>query len=213
MRNILILTMIILINFKVFGQTLPNIVGAYSNGKNYMLTKSFRTQVKESQLPSIRNIGQENQKIQYFDGLGRLSQTVDVMLSPAFKDVVQHIEYDTYGREAIKYLPYVGSNQNGEFKPGGASNVTTFYSKTSGTDINGIVRTNKPFSVAIFENSPLDRIIQKGSPGQAWQPAASRSSTGRTVVTVYGANDSSKRKDFKMAGKQHQHGSDFRILW
>ncbi|MCT1527060.1 DUF6443 domain-containing protein, partial [Sphingobacterium hotanense] len=70
--------------------------------------------------------------IQYFDGLGRPIQTVQVMASPTYQDIVQHVEYDGFGRESVKYLPYaekaglVGSN-NGSFKANAKSQQKAFY--------------------------------------------------------------------------------------
>ncbi|TJY59676.1 RHS repeat-associated core domain-containing protein, partial [Sphingobacterium alkalisoli] len=130
-----------------------------------------------------------NRNIQYFDGLGRPMQGVQWQASPnSKKDIVQHIEYDGFGRENKKYLPYVHADGNGSYKAGGSGNVETFYTRTTGADIAGVVRTPKPYAETVFEKSPLNRVLEQGAPGQTWQPAADRTTTGRTVVSDYGTN-------------------------
>ncbi|GGH32964.1 hypothetical protein GCM10011418_46840 [Sphingobacterium alkalisoli] len=135
-----------------------------------------------------------NRNVQYYDGLGRPMQTVQWQGSPNKKDIVQHIEYDNFGRESKKYLPYVSLGIDGSYKAGGSVNVNTFYTKTTGDDISGIVRTPKPYAETVFENSPLDRVLQQGASGEAWQPEANRelvttaSTTGHTVAVDYGTN-------------------------
>ncbi|WP_311201673.1 DUF6443 domain-containing protein, partial [Sphingobacterium hotanense] len=50
-----------------------------------------------------------------------------------YQDIVQHVEYDGFGRESVRYLPYaekaglVGSN-NGSFKANAKSQQKAFYS-------------------------------------------------------------------------------------
>ncbi|WP_185147098.1 DUF6443 domain-containing protein, partial [Chryseobacterium sp. CH25] len=46
-----------------------------------------------------------SETVQYFDGLGRPKQVVNVKASPQGKDVVTHIEYDPFGRQVKDYLP------------------------------------------------------------------------------------------------------------
>ncbi|MEA1851417.1 DUF6443 domain-containing protein, partial [Chryseobacterium sp. MHB01] len=46
-----------------------------------------------------------SENVQYFDGLGRPKQVVNVKASPTGKDVVTHIEYDVFGRQVKDYLP------------------------------------------------------------------------------------------------------------
>jgi len=170
----------------------PNLQTQLSTGQNYILTRTFREPVTVAQLGQQRTVGQENQTVQYFDGLGRPLQTVQVQASPGYKDIVQHIEYDGFGRESRKYLPYTRWESNGAFKSGGGDSVVAFYTRTTGSNIAGIVRTPNPYAVTVFENSPLNRVLEQGAPGTAWQPAASRSTTtGRTVVTEYGTNTAS----------------------
>ncbi|GGH19455.1 hypothetical protein GCM10011418_23900 [Sphingobacterium alkalisoli] len=170
-------------------QQKPNIVSIPSSNQNYILTRTFRIPVKVAELGQVRTIEEENQTVQYFDGLGRPSQVVGLMASPEHRDIVQHIEYDGFGRKTHQYLPYVHSTGNGSYKTGGSTNVTSFYSKSSGNDIAGIVRTPNPYAVTVFENNPLDRVLEQGSPGAVWQPGTSRTAnSGRTVVTDYGTN-------------------------
>jgi len=163
-------------------------------GQNYILTKTFRSPgVTMATLNAQRTIGDENQTIQYFDGLGRPSQTIQLMASPTYKDIVQYIEYDGFGRESKKYLPYGEKDGQGSFRDGAKANQTAFYKEGAGWD-GAVKKTDNPYAVTVFENSPLNRVQQQGAPGVAWQPAADRnrvaagSDAGRTVMTEYGTN-------------------------
>lgn len=173
---------------------LQNLVSKPTVGQNYILTKNFRKYgVTLENLNVARTIGEENQTIQYIDGLGRPSQIVQLMASPTYKDIVQYIEYDGFGRESMKYLPYAHSEGNGSYKTGGKGSVVNFYDKSTGYDIAGIVRTDKPYAVTVFENSPLNRVTEQGAPGVAWQPVEG-SGGGHTVKSVHGTNTAAEVK-------------------
>ncbi|MGJ1457865.1 MULTISPECIES: DUF6443 domain-containing protein [Sphingobacterium] len=163
-----------------------NLVSTPTAGQNYILTRTFRDTVKLAQLGNQRTIGQENQSIQYFDGLGRPSQTVQLMASPTYKDIVQYIEYDGFGRESTKYLPYGEKSGNGSFRTGAKTTQSDFYKDGIGWDA-AVVKTANPYSVTVFENSPLNRVLEQGAPGSVWQPLAVVG-TGHTVKTDYGTN-------------------------
>ncbi len=170
-----------------------NILSNPTATQNYVLTRTFRDTVKLAQLANQRTIGQENQSIQYFDGLGRPSQTVQLMASPTYKDIVQHIEYDGFSRESTKYLPYGEKSGNGSFRASAKSTQSDFYKDGVGWDA-AVVKTASPYAVTVFENSPLNRVQQQGAPGVPWQPVANRNNvtastdSGRTVVSDYGTN-------------------------
>ncbi|WET69689.1 DUF6443 domain-containing protein [Sphingobacterium sp.] len=167
-----------------------NIVSTPTAGQNYILTKTFRSPgVTLVTLNAQRTIGEENQSIQYFDGLGRPNQTVQLMVSPTYKDIVQHIEYDGFGRENTKYLPYGERSGNGSFRPGAKATQSDFYKDGVGWDA-AVVKTPNPYAVTVFENSPLNRVLELGAPGAAWQPLAAVG-TGHTIKTSYGANAAS----------------------
>ncbi|MDN3693306.1 DUF6443 domain-containing protein [Chryseobacterium tructae] len=97
------------------------------------------------------------QTVQYFDGLGRPKQVVNVKASPQGKDVVMHFEYDQFGRQVKDYLPIPQSGtQNGAIISNPLSNVTTSYG------------SEKIYSEKVLEKSPLDRILQQVQPGNDW---------------------------------------------
>ncbi|SHF71935.1 DUF6443 domain-containing protein, partial [Chryseobacterium vrystaatense] len=97
--------------------------------------------------------------VQYFDGLGRPKQIVNVKASPLGKDVVTHIEYDAFGRQAKDFLPVPQAGTlNGAIVPSSLANATQ-------PDIYG---SENIFSEKVFENSPLDRIFAQKQVGNAW---------------------------------------------
>ncbi|MGJ1419292.1 DUF6443 domain-containing protein [Sphingobacterium spiritivorum] len=165
-------------------QTHPVLQTQPSANQNYILTRTFRKAgVTLANLSQSRTVEEENQSIQYFDGLGRPMQSIQVMASPTHKDIVQHVEYDGFGRESKKYLPYAASvSMDGSYKPTAGVDVMNFYSPTMGWDA-AVRKTGYPYAETRFENSPLNRVQAQGSPGESWQL-----SSGHTVRTDYGTN-------------------------
>src|SRR5690606_15653250 len=153
-------------------------------------TQTFRIPVSVSELSESRTIHQENQFIQYYDGLGRLIQKVDLKASPDFKDLVTFNEYDVFGRQIFGFLSYSeSSSADGSFKSNAKTQQLNFYGSSSWD--GHIKKTSSPFAKQILESSPLNRLLEQGAPGSVWQPGTSRSSMGgRTVVTEYGSNGS-----------------------
>ncbi|PTT03458.1 sugar-binding protein [Pedobacter sp. HMWF019] len=161
-----------------------------SANQNYISTKVFKTPgfLTDSDINrtglSTCDVGQT---IRYFDGLGRPVQTVTVQGSPGLKDMIQPFAYDALGRESVKYLPYAVTNNGGAFRTDALTSGAgqqLFYNTAT-----GVKNTTTPFSVTVFESSPLNRILEEGAPGMPWQPATTRTTTGgRTVVSEYGTN-------------------------
>jgi RHS repeat-associated protein len=100
-----------------------------------------------------------SETVQYFDGLGRPKQVVNIKASPQGKDVVTHIEYDGFGRQVKDYLPVPQQGtQNGAIYTSPLSNATQ----------SNLYGSEKIFAEKILENSPLDRILQQKQVGTAW---------------------------------------------
>ncbi|AFD06620.1 DUF6443 domain-containing protein [Solitalea canadensis] len=164
------------------------LAAAPSTNQNYILTNTIKVPgiIDEAGLVN-RNTCEISQTIQYFDGLGRPLQTVQTKGSPLLNDIVQPFEYDAFGREAKKYLLYVGGS-NGSYKTDALTpeaGVSKFYSLTN----QNYASTAYPFAETKFEASPLNRVEQQGAVGEAWQLLnAGISESGHTIKTEYGTN-------------------------
>ncbi|MBN2613001.1 MAG: DUF1565 domain-containing protein, partial [Bacteroidales bacterium] len=101
---------------------------------------------------------------QYFDGLGRPLQTVDYKASPKGNDIVQPMEYDPFGREAKKYLPYASTDAIGTYRSGWKTEQAAFYTNTMNHSDG-----NYAYSETVFDNSPLNRVMKQGAPGNDWK--------------------------------------------
>jgi RHS repeat-associated protein len=127
--------------------------------ENYVQSINYLDSTKVSD-PSKKR----SQTVQYFDGLGRLKQTVNVKASPLGRDLVTPFIYDNIGRQAREYFPV----------PQNSSTGGAIYQQASGAisypvaDPGNIYAGEKIFSEKQFENSPLDRIQQLTQPGTAW---------------------------------------------
>src|SRR5690606_7710922 len=92
-----------------------------------------------------------------------------------------------------RYLPYEEqSSANGSYKTAAKTNQSNFY-KNTGWDTH-VNKTDYPFARTVFEASPLNRVLEQGAEGSAWQPIANRgaaTTTGRTLVSEYGTNAAS----------------------
>ncbi|MET3981616.1 RHS repeat-associated protein [Mucilaginibacter sp. UYP25] len=136
--------------------------------------------------------------VQYFDGLGRPLQTVQVQGSPLGKDIVLPVVYDQFGREAVKYLPYASSGNGGSYKATAVSDQLNFYhplgtAYTTTQLAGGIAHILTPYAQTGFEASPLNRVLEQGAAGDAWQLTGtvnpSGVSSGHTVKINYTTNN------------------------
>jgi len=159
-----------------------------SQNQNYILIKTYKVaSTTEITSPLVT---QQSEVIQYLDGLGRPSQTIQINGSPLGNDIVQPVAYDAFDRETVKYLPYAEQTGNGTYRTGAVTTQAQFYS-TSGWDA-AAVKTTAPYSRSLYDASPLNQLNEQGAPGTVWQPAGTRSSTaGRTMAFSYGTNDAS----------------------
>lgn len=110
-----------------------------------------------------------NVQIQYYDGLGRLTQTVQRGVTHLGADLVNFQEYDPIGRQSNTWLPSPNSG-NGAFVADPAQIITDFYGDS------------RPYSQPEYEDSPLNRVLEQHPPGQNWN--------GKSVKTSYLTNNS-----------------------
>ncbi|MBS1681926.1 MAG: hypothetical protein JST48_09455 [Bacteroidetes bacterium] len=115
-------------------------------------------------------VEQVNQSVGYFDGLGRLVQTVITQGSPLKNDLVTPTTYDAFGRESRKYL-LVSLESNGRYKNilMGSDGTYTNVLNYNNNEPDKVIDDTRPFSETIFEPSPLNRPLQQFGPGQDWK--------------------------------------------
>lgn len=157
------------------GTSAPFILTEQFENLNYNYVATNVIQVPITNADEIKNLPIEAnaQSIQYVDGLGRPWQSVVTQGSPSKKDIVQHVEYDKYGRESFKYAPFVSESYDGILilNPTGTSGNYSasihhgFYNNGNGDKITDDAR---PFSETIFEASPLNRPIEEFGTGADW---------------------------------------------
>lgn len=130
---------------------------------NYIMTRTYtKTDGSDSRI-----------NIDYFDGLGRLSNSLHVGASPSCQDIVTRQDYDSFGRRSREWLPRVSTSSNGRYLT-----PTEFEGLSSGIYNND----THPYSMPVYESSPLNRVVEQYGPGQDWY------SKGASVSTAYKAN-------------------------
>jgi hypothetical protein len=150
------------------GSTIPTATAvatsaAFSSGVkiNYVRTHEAVAPISNNAIFDTANYLRVKQATQYIDGLGRSIQTVIKQASPALKDLVSPVTYDSFGRESYKYLPYISADSNGHFKLDAFGAQATFMaSQYPGESIF--------YAETKFEKSPLSRIIKSFAPGNSW---------------------------------------------
>ncbi|WEK70983.1 MAG: DUF6443 domain-containing protein [Candidatus Chryseobacterium colombiense] len=128
-----------------FAQAQLNTAENYVYSKNY-LDYNGATPTKTSET------------VQYFDGLGRPKQIVNIKASPLSKDIVTKITYDQFGRQTLDYLPVP---QNGTLNGG-------IYTDPLANVTSTPYGSEKIYAEKQLENSPLDRILSQKQVGNAW---------------------------------------------
>ena len=95
----------------------------------------------------------------YYDAIGRLSETVAKGQSPTGQDLVTLTEYDALNRPVRQWLPTVFSNTGSYISPSTyTSGTRTYYESDS-----------KPYSLTEYEHCPSDKPIKQFGPGSDWQ--------------------------------------------
>ncbi len=162
----------------VFGQTLT---------ENYVKTTSFKSPVA---LANVFNVTPDDkiEQITYYDGLGKTIQTVSAKAGGDKQNIIQHIEYDEFGKTPKQYLPYATLNEvsNDDYLNFNAqnqlkTNIESFYNSSK------YEYTVNPFSEISFEASPLNRPLEQGAPGVAWQ-VDPESDNDHTIKFDYSSN-------------------------
>jgi RHS repeat-associated protein len=139
---------------------LPTLVLAQTQTANYIKTTTYKNPAGQTPVSQTT----------YFDGLGRPVQQIAGAQSATGKDIVTHITYDAFGRQAKEFLPYASSGSTGAYDASAGSNVLSYYSSGTATQTGNpnFETTTNPFSEKLLEASPLNRVFKQAAPGNDW---------------------------------------------
>lgn len=108
----------------------------------------------------------------FYDGLGRKSETVAAGQSPNGSDLVVLTEYDGLNRPVREWLPTAISGSGNYISPASYASASRPY---YGNDA-------KPYSLTEYEACPSDKPLKQYGPGSAWQNG------GKAVEAYYTGN-------------------------
>ncbi len=147
---------------------------------NYIETHTAQKALSDGDfVSSIGNKDQVTTSTQFFDGLGRPVQTVARQASPNGFDLIQPIAYDVFGRVEKEFLPYAtSSTTDGGYQQNALLDQYNFYQESD----DHIANSQATFAWKKYEQSPLNRVLEHSSPGDAWYPGANFDDPGRRTV-------------------------------
>ncbi len=160
----------------------PMLVFSQNTNENYVVTKVYKEAATEPTNGHDKNKVMTN--IQYFDGLGRLKQTVALEAGglkvfsglltkdPEIRDIVTHVSYDALGRQKKEYLPFADGNNNPNIRTGDiALGTQNYYRNNYAEDFAGVTLPTdvNAYSEKRFDNSPLNRVTHQAAPGTDWK--------------------------------------------
>ena len=172
------------------GESGPN-DGCIFTNDNYIFTRVYQEEMTSSN--DIQNAHDVIESIVYYDGIGRPKQQIAIKGSPNKKDMITHMEYDSYGRQAKQYLPYEANSDTGGLKAIDIDNdINSYYQNTYPEDFTGVSLTDvNAYSESIFEPSPLNRVTEQGAPGTSWK-ADKTSDTDHTIKYNWNTNSANE---------------------
>lgn len=135
---------------------------AQNSNQNYVVTRTMLNESSSSYLDVVK----------YYDGLGRLCQTVHNQVTPQKNNLLDLSEYDESGRDVKDWLPVYSSSAY--------LSASAFSSTASGN----YGSTARPFNQSVYEASPSDRLVAQYGPGSEW--------SDRPMTTDYMLNGSSE---------------------
>jgi RHS repeat-associated protein len=180
---------------------LPLVVNAQHTGSDYPsgipinFVRTWDATAPEQDANTLmgRPLKDVKQATQYIDGLGRPLQTVikqgALATGGTATDMVSPIEYDEFGREQYKWMPYKSTAVNGSFKSTPFADLVTFYNSANAASPIYNQGETYFYSKTNFEASPLNRVTDTYAPGNSW--AGSEGNTAalqRNVQVKYAIN-------------------------
>ncbi|WP_299223140.1 DUF6443 domain-containing protein [uncultured Psychroserpens sp.] len=133
----------------------------------------------------------------YYDGLGRPMQSIAKQAGGNKQDIITPIVYDAFARQTKEYLPFARSTSSLTYESPSTlmPAIDSYYATRYPDDIDGA--SPNPFSETRIEDSPLNRILEQGAPGEDWAVDAA-SDLDHTIKFEYHTNSSSEVEHYSV---------------
>lgn len=166
----------------------PEIPESYVPTATLNYIRTITPMIASYRTDTLLYLSSAEQRIQYYDWLGRPLQTLAYKSSPTRKDLAFHQEYDLLGRDGKKWLAVT--------RPSGEAGAFI----TPETIVSGakaLYQDNCAYSYSVYENSPLNRIIEQYGAGEGWQQ------NGHSIKNDYCINTTADHcLHFRISGKR-----------
>ncbi|HEV8283909.1 MAG TPA: DUF6443 domain-containing protein [Chitinophagaceae bacterium] len=170
----------ITISFPCFSQRTAPLAYSSNSPINYVRAWDVvKPETNPNNVSTSNTLQQSRMTTQYIDGLGRPLQTVikqgSLITGGTAVDMVSAVEYDTFGKEQFKYLPFAANNTDGNthindglFKLNPFQQQAAFYDNAN--TVNPIKAQGESYfyGQTLFEKSPLNRVEKTLVPGNSW---------------------------------------------
>jgi RHS repeat-associated protein len=161
--------------------------------ENVNYVRTFKYQVKNfNGDPETAAATHVQMSTTYLDGIGRPFQQVNKANSYYVHDVVSIIDYDPFGRETVKYLPYASGASHGKLQLTGFSDQDAFYDNA-----DKVAHSNYPFAYSEFEQSPNETLLSESAPGEKWAGSA-LTPDAKSRNILYRLSDENQARLFSM---------------
>lgn len=165
-------------------KVVPRILPLIVPGKKKTEVIRVEGKKQDNQLYELTNT-EKTTAFAHYDGAGRAMQQVVLKASPSGKDLIQFATFNGNGHTK-SYLPYTyNTDPTGAFRSPAtaATQQAAFYN----TPTDNVADDTKPFTEAIFEQSPLARVLDAGGIGSAF--------TNHTATYNYSYNSGSTNSE------------------
>ncbi|WP_299273766.1 DUF6443 domain-containing protein [uncultured Psychroserpens sp.] len=175
-----------------------SLVLAQTASENYVKSTSYRVETTDGifKKASIIPLTDDDkiETISYFDGLGRVKQTIAKQAGGNKEHIVTPVVYDHIGRQEKNYLPTItmltGSNALNFLDQTNLILNQENYYKSKYTEENWATLSDvNAYSQKRFEQSPLNRVMEQGAPGADWR-VDTGADTDHTIKFNYQTNSS-----------------------
>lgn len=192
--EILLMSMILIFknfNFRIMKNLiylvllLPLLLHSQTTSQNYSKSMLYKAPTTNGNISDdLKSVN-----VTYFDGLGRPIQKISNKQSGTGKNIVNHIEYDNFGRQTRNYLPYESTSTDLLYDLSSQVNSYNFYTSYRETTVN-------PYSETFVELSPLSRIRKQAAPGNQWVGNESNDND-KTIKFVNSTNDTDEVRNLQ----------------